>query len=362
MKSRDFNKIVKDYFSFTRSERRGMIFLVLLLVTGIVLNLVAGLLKFEGRDGYRQEIDPEELFQTLKADTIVKRWFLFDPNTIPEERLDSLDLPRQMKTNLLRYRQKGGYFKKPEDIGKLYGMNDSLLTQVLPYIRIRQKMEKRVYAALPQAPAEVFEFDPNTVSDEELKQLGFNTFQRKNLLSYRSRGGKFRRKTDILKVYGVDSLLYLRLEKQMNIMEQEEETADNSLRELIELNLADSVSLLSLPGIGPVFAGRIVRYREILGGFHAAGQLGEVYGFTGERLAGLASLVTVDTSLLKPLRVNFADEKSLSRHPYISAWQAGRIVSLRSANGPFERKEQLLENQIFDLPGFLKVKPYLTCR
>src|SRR5665647_1059817 len=46
----------------------------------------------------------------------------------------------------------------------------------------------------------------------------------------------------------------------------------------LDLNSADSLHLLEIPGIGPVFASRIIRYRTLLGGYYAVDQLREVYG------------------------------------------------------------------------------------
>jgi len=130
----------------------------------------------------------------------------------------------------------------------------------------------------------------------------------------------------------------------------------------MELNLADSVALTSLPGIGPVFAGRIIRYRKALGGYYEADQLLEIYGMTGEKLGQLTRFVTVDPSLIIPVRINFADYRTLSMHPYISGDQAGKIIAWRSANGMLSDKRQLLEKNLLDTATFRKVETYISCR
>ena len=53
---------------------------------------------------------------------------------------------------------------------------------------------------------------------------------------------------------------------------------------LVELNMADTTTLKKVPGIGPVFANRIVKYRNLLGGFYAVSQLREVYGIDEETI------------------------------------------------------------------------------
>ena len=46
---------------------------------------------------------------------------------------------------------------------------------------------------------------------------------------------------------------------------------------LVELNTADTTILKKVPGIGSTFARRIIKYRELLGGFYDVSQLAEVY-------------------------------------------------------------------------------------
>ena len=56
---------------------------------------------------------------------------------------------------------------------------------------------------------------------------------------------------------------------------------------LVELNTADTTILKKVPGIGSTFARRIMKYRELLGGFYDVSQLAEVYGIDEERYQAL---------------------------------------------------------------------------
>ena len=47
---------------------------------------------------------------------------------------------------------------------------------------------------------------------------------------------------------------------------------------VVEINTADSAELMRLNGIGASFSRRIVKYRNLLGGFISKEQLLEVYG------------------------------------------------------------------------------------
>ncbi len=132
------------------------------------------------------------------------------------------------------------------------------------------------------APRKVenFRFNPNTVSVEDLCRLGFSRKQAQAIENYRLKGGRFPRKKDFAKSFVVADSVYARLEPYIDIP-------------LIDLNRADSVELLALPGIGPYFSGKIVRYREKIKGYTSVDQLLEIYRFDQEKLDGIRDLVTV---------------------------------------------------------------------
>jgi hypothetical protein len=102
---------------------------------------------------------------------------------------------------------------------------------------------------------------------------------------------------------------------------------------LVELNTADTTTLKKVPGIGSVFAGRIVKYRSLLGGFYSVAQLREVYGIDEERYLSLHSWFHVDTSFIAKMPVNHLSSDALSKHPYISYKQARVLQQLCSRKG-----------------------------
>ena len=122
---------------------------------------------------------------------------------------------------------------------------------------------KEVRAKLPRQ-VESFRFNPNTVSVEDLQRLGFSEKQAQSIENYRLKGGRFRRPTDFAKSYVVADSVYARLEPFIDIPR-------------LDINKADSVALLDLPGIGAYFAGKIVQYRTQLGGYSSAEQLMDFY-------------------------------------------------------------------------------------
>ncbi len=83
----------------------------------------------------------------------------------------------------------------------------------------------------------------------------------------------------------------------------------------VELNNADTAALKTVKGIGPVFARRIVKYRNLIGGFHRKEELLKVYGIDEERYAGIAPQVWVDeASGSYPANKKRSDEISHDSH------------------------------------------------
>lgn len=109
----------------------------------------------------------------------------------------------------------------------------------------------------------------------------------------------------------------------------------------VELNHADSLTLQKVPGIGPVFSRRIIKYRDLLGGFYAVHQLAEVYGIDADKYAALEPWFTVDTTLIRPLAVNQADYRTLIRHPYLNKQQTKILLRLIERKGKLQGWEEL---------------------
>jgi DNA uptake protein ComE-like DNA-binding protein len=178
-------------------------------------------------------------------------------------------------------------------------------------VAVREKLAPR--------QVESFRFNPNTVSVEDLQRLGFSQKQAQSIENYRNKGGRFRRPADFAKSFVVSDSVYKRLEKYIDIP-------------LLDINKADSAALLALPGIGPYFAGKMVNYRERLGGYSSPEQLLEIYHFDQAKLDGLRDLITC--SQPKPYGLWTLPEEDLARHPHISKAEAHGIVLYRRHNAP----------------------------
>lgn len=129
---------------------------------------------------------------------------------------------------------------------------------------------------------------------------------------------------------------------------------------IIEINGADSLILQLLPGIGPAFASRIVRFRDRLGGFFEKEQLMEVYGLDSSRYLKLKDYVRVDTNLVRRIRINEVNAEDLGRHPLIGYKMGNLIVRYRDHHGPFSNEEELRKLGVLDEETIKKLRQYLV--
>ena len=122
---------------------------------------------------------------------------------------------------------------------------------------------------------------------------------------------------------------------------------------------ADSVVLQIVPGIGQTMAGRVVKFRENIGGLYSKEQLLEVYGMTPEVLLKVFEYFEFDPAIKNRLQINQADVNTLAKHPYINYGSAKVIVAFRDQHGPYQSSDDLLKIKIFNPEWVDRLKPYL---
>lgn len=217
----------------------------------------------------------------------------------------------------------------------------------------------------------LFQFDPNNLSEDEWRKLGLSDKQIKTIKNYESKGGKFYKKEDLKKIYGISEAQYKMLEPYILIppKEKKEYTSTKPKEEnissgksapIIELNTADSAKLELLPGIGGTLANRIIKYRNSLGGFTKKDQLLEVYGITKETYDKLVLRIAVRPIGITKININTAEVNDLKKHPYIKYNIANAIVNYRKAHGNYTSVAEIKKIEIVSDELYQKIEPYLT--
>lgn len=138
----------------------------------------------------------------------------FDPNTTDSVGFLDLGLPAWMAKNILKYRNKGGKFRRAEDFRKVYGLTQEQYTILLPYICIAPVIEPH----------------------QDTLRLYIPKVEKDTLKFFKYTAGT-----------------------------------------VVELNGADTTELKKIPGIGSAIARMITGYRSRLGGFYDIAQLKEIH-------------------------------------------------------------------------------------
>jgi DNA uptake protein ComE-like DNA-binding protein len=239
------------------------------------------------------------------------------------------------------------------------------------YVRSRSEGAKKNNSSMERIP-DPFPFDPNVATTEEWQRLGLSDRTITTIQRFRDKGGRFRKPADIMKIYGLHPSLaaqlmpYVRIPSPQNMRHDPPDSLmtkhqfSKAAPRILDINKADSADWESLPGIGPTLAGRIIKYRNKLGGFHTITQVGETYGLADSvfrRVEKRLQLGDAQPSGLIP--VNSATFEQLSNHPYIPFRLAKAIISYRDQHGPYKRKEDLMRIAIMTTEALDKMMPYL---
>lgn len=256
---------------------------------------------------------------------------------------------------------------------------DSAVTDFLA----RQKALSTEADSALQEPIQLFYFDPNTLSPEDWKKLGIASRTATTIQHYLEAGGRFYKKEDLQKIYGLSKKEYKRLAPYIRIRPPEKPTpvaaaespssAGTSILNVpasepakeplqIDINKADSARWRELYGIGPVLSARIIKFRKALGGFYTIEQIREVYGLPDSTFRSIRKQLNLSTVSLRKLNINRASVDKLKSHPYISFRLAAAIKAFREMHGPFDSLPQLKNLQLVDDEIYRKLAPYLIVK
>lgn len=310
-----------------------------------------------------------EAEKTTKTDSL----FVFDPNTVSYKELLALGFDKQTAVSLLKFRERGKIFSIAEEFALCYGVTDSMFFRLQPYIviaerfkvkpfekragndsvkQIRQKEWLSKVNRLTPHPTEPFRID--TVGASYLRSIGFSYRQAEGLIEYRDRGSE-----------GIRNMEELR-----DCWAVTEQMADSLARYIIfptpkpyggkvEINSADSATLVTVYGIGAKTAAAIVEYRNLLGGYVSIEQLKEIKCVTNENFARFSKQICCDSCVFSKIDINFAPACSLEYHPYMTHKAINKILELRKSKGGWKSFEEIVNDNIFTEEQATMLEPYL---
>jgi competence ComEA-like helix-hairpin-helix protein len=218
-------------------------------------------------------------------------------------------------------------------------------------------------------------FDPNTVDSMTLLHLGFKPWQAKNMLKYRAKGGRYRKKEDMKKLYGMTDSMYIALEPYICIQQDSiviDSTKVDTVRldslpkwrsikkdTILNLRTADTTELKLIRGIGSYRAKMIVRYREQLGGYVRVEQILEARGMDKVIADSILSHFYIDSVVVNKMPVNKMRPEVLQRHPYLNFEQAKAIYEYRRKHIRIKSAEELKKIKGLSPTDIEKISIYL---
>ena len=221
--------------------------------------------------------------------------FYFDPNTLSLEGWKKLGLRDKTIGTIKNYLSKGGKFRKPEDLQRIYGLFPNEFETIASYIRIESPGEKNNYK------------DPNDKTYPE---------------------------NSAVKTYA-------------------------PRYSVVDINSADTTALIALPGIGSKLAMRIIAFRDKLGGFYSITQIGETFGLADSIFQKIKQYLKLENTSVRKININKASVDELKVHPYIKYSLANPIIAYRNEHGPFAKVEDIRKLMVITDEVYNKIAPYL---
>ena len=348
-------RVWEEYFSFSAKERRGVIVLLSLIAVVILFPLVATTFVEPSQVDFKEFEDEFTAFIAAQDSAAVhssKRqkikhynFSVFDPNHLSDKQWMKMGFSEKQTAVFQRHLRKVGFFCTPEDLKKVFIVDSTLFEQMRNFIAIRDTFQTFLIRDQLswQEATEILERSPLMwkIKNEKTYSVYFSRFN--------TQAGK----KDLEEELGKSDMHYKRIEtlthtfcctqtnrnrpaySQKKRVYTDRKTTDFSEKKApskiqIELNSATAEELVRLKGIGVVYANRIVKYREKLGGFTSVNQLKEVYGLADELLESIAPQLRLNATEIEKINISDADFKTLVKHPYIDKDLANRILNCRA--------------------------------
>ncbi len=145
----------------------------------------------------------------------------FNPNELDSAGFVKLGLKPYIASNILKYRVKGGKFRKTEDFAKVWGITPEKFNELLPYIAIPTE----IAVVAPSQPTRIVKKDVilelNSTDTTQLQQIrGIGSGYAKRIIAYRKRLGGFCNVAQLREVWGMTPEIYAQIAPHFTVNAQ----------------------------------------------------------------------------------------------------------------------------------------------
>ena len=192
-----------------------------------------------------------------------------------------------------------------------------------------------------------YSYNPNFISDFKAYKLGMTLPQINRLHAFRQQGKFANSPKEFQAVTGIsDSLLnaiapnfkfpdWVNNPRSSSYPKSKwNEFPKKETLKILDINQATKEDLKKITGIGDAISDRILKQKELLGGFVSMDQMTDVWGLTPEVIAELNKYFIVESlPKLQKININTASIKELGQFYYFRYPISKNIVTYRSMNG-----------------------------
>mgnify|MGYP001056120379 CR=1 FL=1 len=290
----------KSHFSFSKQERSGIFFLLLIIVALQVVFYVVKYTSSNVEGNLSLDRDTQDKIDALKQNSKQKdsiRFYPFNPNFISDYKGYTLGMSMEEIDRLHAFRAQQKFVNNSEEFQKITHVSDSLLKEISPYFKFPEWAKNKAVSQ---------------------KKIPSATFQR------------------VLDVQRGDF-------------------------QIKDLNGATAEDLKAISGIGEKLALRIIKFRNRLGGFLVDDQLYDVYGLEPDVVKRtIKRFKVLNRPQMEKINVNSASAEEVSKLIYIKYNIATKIVEYREVNGSFSSLDELTKIEDFPIDKIHRIKLYLT--
>jgi len=237
------------------------------------------------------------------------------------------------------------------------------------WLSLQKEIDSLKLLSLDRKPG-MYPFNPNFISDHKGYRLGMSVKEIDRLLAYRKSGKFVNSAREFQQVTRVSDSLLAAISPFFKFPDWVKDRYSKSRWKDVtrnrppivksDINEAGKEELIAVYGIGDALSDRIIRQREILGGFVDMSQMGHIWGLSPEVVQKLNERFKVmKVPDVKKIRINDASVKELAAFPYFRYGLAKSIVTYRSMNGKIGNPDDLVEIENFPVENVKIISLYL---
>ena len=293
-------KYLKSHFWYTKSQRNGILFLLLLIIGLQTLYIFVDFSSDETTGVSDQTLVAfEQQVVSLKSIELERRkpkTYPFNPNYITDYKGSQLGLSLKEIDRLHAFRNTKKFVNSAKEFQQVTQVSDALLHKIAPYFKF-----------------------PDWVTKQRSKELSF-----------------------------------LRKQESLN---------NEYIITTSDINQAISQDFQSVAGVGETLSERILKYRKRLQGFSFASQLYEVWKLNPKIAAQILLKFKISSRPnIKKINVNTASFKEVLSNPYVDYKLCKKIFAYRDEVAELQSIEELKNIAKFPLDKYERIILYLEAK